>query len=291
MLAAIVDGTVGIVVANGLCTTALLTKGNTLGVGTAGAELTPRLLISIEPNGIPARAAPPAVAGDVDVDVDVGIDEEVTLLEPEPHIPDMPDVSGIPGVVDIPDVADIPDNVDGKPVEIDPDDMDVDVLPVVAAVAGVAVPAAVPPPSKLAVDPNIPDSEVPPVEHAVATAPLVGIAMVPVTPPVGVGLTPGDEISVEPSGIPTGEAAEGTEMPSGEVAPIISAGAVVSSTCAMAALPTRSAGRTAAINTNLIGILRLKAVPVRRAPASIGFATILPSARLSDIGQSLVGSP
>jgi hypothetical protein len=289
VLAAIVDGTVGIVGANGLGTTAPLTMGNTLGVGTAGAELTPRLLISIEPNGIPVRAAPPAVAGDVDVDV--GIDEEVTLLEPEPHIPDMPDVSGIPGVVDIPDVADIPDNVDGKPVEIDPDDIDVDMLPVVVAVAGAAVPAAVPPPSKLAVDPNIPDSEVPMVEHAVATAPLVGIAMVPVTPPVGVGLTPSDEISVESSGIPAGEAAEGTEMPSGEVAPIVSAGAVMSSTCAMAALPTRSAGRNAAINTNLISILRLKPVPVRRAPASIGFATISLGARLSDIGQSLVGSP
>src|SRR5260370_32761891 len=32
--------------------------GNTPVVGTAGAELTPRLLISIEPNGIPVRAAP-----------------------------------------------------------------------------------------------------------------------------------------------------------------------------------------------------------------------------------------
>jgi hypothetical protein len=115
-------------------------------VGTGGAELTPRLLISVEPNGIPVGAAPPGVVGDVDV----GVDDEARLLEPDPHIPDVPDVSSIP--IDIPDVADIPDNVDGKPVDIDPDDIDVevpdiDVVPDVAAVAGAAVPAAVPPPS------------------------------------------------------------------------------------------------------------------------------------------------
>src|SRR5258705_9908875 len=75
--------------------------GNTPVVGTAGAELTPRLLISIEPNGIPVRAAPPGVVGNVDVVV--GVDDEAMLLEPEPHIPDIPDVSSIPVDVDIPD--------------------------------------------------------------------------------------------------------------------------------------------------------------------------------------------
>src|SRR6202171_5962860 len=136
------DVTVGIVGTNG----AIPTVGNTLIVGTAAAELTPRLPISKDPNGIPVRAPPPGVVGDVDV----GVDDEATLLEPEPHIPDNPVVSSIPEVVDIPDVADVPD---------------IAVAPDVAAVAGVAAPTSVPPPSKLAVDPYIPDGEVHKVEH------------------------------------------------------------------------------------------------------------------------------
>jgi hypothetical protein len=102
------------------------TGGDTLIIGIAAAELTPRLPISMDPNGIPVRAAPPGVVGAV------GVDDEAMLAEPEPHIPDNPDVSIIPEVVDIPEVADIPDDVDI------PDD---------AAVAGVAVPIAIPPPS------------------------------------------------------------------------------------------------------------------------------------------------
>jgi hypothetical protein len=144
---AVVGEGVRIVGANELGPT-VPTMGNTPVVGTAGAELTPRLLISVEPNGIPTGAAPPGVVGDVDV----GVEDEAMLLEPEPHIPDRPEVSSIPDVVDSPDVPDIPDNVDGRPVDIDPDDMevdvpDIDVVPDVAAVAGAAVPAAVPPPS------------------------------------------------------------------------------------------------------------------------------------------------
>jgi hypothetical protein len=104
------------------------TGGETLIIGTAAAELTPRLPISKDPNGIPVRAAPPGVVGTVDV----GVDDEAMLAEPEPHIPDNPDVSIIPEVVDIPEVADIPDDVD---------------IPDEAAVAGVAVPIAIPPPS------------------------------------------------------------------------------------------------------------------------------------------------
>jgi hypothetical protein len=95
--------------------------GNTPTVGIAGAELTPRLPISMAPNGIPVRVPPPVVG-----DMDVGVDDEAMLLDPEPHIPDDPDVSSIPDVADIPDVA---------------------VLPAAAAVAGAEVPAAVPPPS------------------------------------------------------------------------------------------------------------------------------------------------
>jgi hypothetical protein len=112
------------------------TVGDTPVVGTNGAELTPRLLISIEPNGIPARAPPLGVVDDVDV----GFDDEATLLEPEPHIPDNPDVSSMPEDVDTPDVAEIVDDVD-----IPDDAMVLDVAPV----AGVAVPVAIaiPPPS------------------------------------------------------------------------------------------------------------------------------------------------
>jgi hypothetical protein len=217
---------VGIVGTNG----AVPRAGNTLIVGTAAAELTPRLPISIDPNGIPVRAPPPGVVGDVDV----GVDDEAILLEPEPHIPDNPDVSSVPEVADIPDVADVPDDID------------------VAAVAGVAVPTAVPPPSKLAVDPNIPDGEVPAVEHVV---PLLGIAIVPVEG-VGSGLTPGEAISVAPIGIPVGETAEPVAMPSGEVAPMVGVGLAIPLTCARAALQMRSAGSTAAINEILIGVLR-----------------------------------
>jgi hypothetical protein len=93
------------------------TVGDTVIVGTAAAELTPRLPISVDPNGIPVRAAPPGVVGDV------GVDDEAMLLEPEPHMPDNPEVSIIPEVAEIPDVADIPD------------------------VAAVAVPIVIPPPS------------------------------------------------------------------------------------------------------------------------------------------------
>jgi hypothetical protein len=226
------------------------TVGNTLIVGTAAAELTPRFPISIDPSGIPVRAPPPGVVGDVDV----GVDEEAMLLEPEPHIPDMPEVSSIPEVVDIPEVADIPEDVD---------------IPEAAAVAAAAVPTAIPPPSKLAVDPNIPDGEVPRVEHV---ALLPDIEVVPVT--MGPGLTPGEAISVEPSGMPVGETVEPVVMPSGEVAPMAGVGLAIPLTCAMAALQTTSARRTAAINETLTRILRL--------------ATISPGARLSDIGQSLI---
>jgi hypothetical protein len=201
-------------------------------------------------------------------DVDVGVDDEARLLEPEPHIPDIPEVSSIPEVVDIPDVADIPDEVD---------------IPDVAAVAGAADPAAMPPPSKLAVDPNIDDGEVPKVEHVV---PLLGIAMVPVT--VGAGLTPGDAISVEPRGMPVWDTAEPVPMPSGEVAPIVGVGLAMPLTCAVAALQTTSAGRIAAINEILTGVLRLQTASRRAAPMPVSLATIPLGAKLSDIGQSLV---
>jgi hypothetical protein len=208
------------------------TMGDTPNVGTAAAELTPRFPISMDPNGIPVRATPPGVVGVVDA---------VTLLEPEPHIPDMPEVCSMSEVVVVPDVAEIADDVD-SPGEV--------VIPDVAAVAGAAVPMAIPPPSKLAVDPNIEDGEVPKVEHVVL---LLGIAMVPVASE-GAGLTPGDAISVEPSGMPVGETGEPVvAIPSGDVAPRVGVGVAIPLTCAVAALQTKSAARIAAIDENLTG--------------------------------------
>jgi hypothetical protein len=263
-VAVLTGETTGIVGTNELGPT-VPTMGNTPVVGTAGAELTPRLLISIEPNGIPVRAAPPGVVGNVDV----GVDDDAMLLEPEPHIPDIPDVSSIPEDVDIPDVAETTGDIDVADVGVVPDEA---VVPVVAAVAGAAVPAAVPPPSKLAVDPNIPEDEVPTVEHVVpllVIAPPVGIAIVPVTPPVGAGLTPSDVISVESSGIPVSPT---VPIPSGEVTPSEGVAVSGSSTWANAALHPKADSKSATITDCLIVssqiqmARRLRRRPDRAAP-------------------------
>jgi hypothetical protein len=103
--------------------------GDGLGAGTAVAELTPRLLISVESSGIPARVL--LVADDVEVGADA-----VTLLEPEPHIPDNPAVVAIPEVIDNPEVADIP--AVGLVVDV--------AVAIVDAVAGVTAPLSVTPP-------------------------------------------------------------------------------------------------------------------------------------------------
>jgi hypothetical protein len=256
-----VDETVGEEVMVGSVGTGAIvaTVGATLTIGTAAAELTPRLPISVDPNGTPVRGTPPGVVGVVDV----GADDEAMLLDPEPHMPDNPEVSIIPEVVEIPDVAGIPDDVD------------------IPDVAAVAAPIVTPPPSKVAVDPNIPDGEVPMVEHAV---PLFGTETMPVAA-MGAGLTPGDAISVEPRGIPVGETAELVPIPSGEVAPMVGVGLAIPVTCAQATLQTNSAGMNAATNASLIGALRFPTALPRRAP--INLATITLGARLSNISQSL----
>jgi hypothetical protein len=257
----------------------VLTVGNTLGTGTAGVELTPRLLISKDPNGIPVRAPPPGVVGEVDV----GADDAARLLEPEPHIPDIPDVSSVPEDPEFIGSSDVNDVVDKVDVG------EIAVVPEFAAVVGAAAPGAMPPPSKLAVEPNISEGEAAVVEHAVLVG-AVGIVIVPVTP-VGSGLTPGEVISVEPSGIPVGEPAEPIATPSGEVAPIVGVGVTVppncAPTCAIAILLTRRAGSTAAISAGLIDPLRAPRPSMRRAPMSNSFATIPLGAKLSDIRQSL----
>jgi hypothetical protein len=188
------------------------TTGNTFGTGTAGVELTPRLLISNDPNGIPVRSTPPGTVGVIDA----GLDDAAMLFEPEPHIPDIPAVSSVPEDigVDIPEDADIPG---------------IAMVPGSTALAGVEAPTAVPPPSKLADDPNICDGGVATVGHAVLPV-VVGIVIVSVAP-AGTGLTPADVISVAPSGIPVPveTADEPIAMPSGVVAPIVGVGATVSS--------------------------------------------------------------
>jgi len=261
----------------------LPTVGDTPIVGTAAAELTPRLPISVEPIGIPVRAPPPGVVGEVDV----GADDAAMLLEPEPHIPDIPDVSSVPDDPEdtgISDVTDVVDDVDVPDVAVEPD---VAVVPELAAVAGAAVPADMPPPSKLAVDPNISEGEVAAVEHVVPLV-VVGMVIVPVMP-VGTGLTPGEVISVASNGIPVRETAEPVATPSGEVAPIVGVGVGIAPTCAMAALPTNSAGRTTAISKSLVDVFRLQTASPRRAPISTSFATGSLGVMLSDIDQSLTG--
>jgi hypothetical protein len=110
----------------------------------------------------------------------------------------------------------------------------------------------------VAVDPYLPVGKVPTDEHdvpLVVMAPLVGIAMVPVTP-VGSGLDPGVVISVDPSGIPVGP------IPSGEVAPsegIAESGSVSgSSTWANAGLAKSNGQAAATINKGLV-----KDLPIR----------------------------
>jgi hypothetical protein len=222
--------------------------GDTFGNGTAGVELTPGLAISNDPNGSPVRATPPGTVGVVDV----GLDDEAMLFAPEPHIPDIPDVSSTPAEPMVTGIADVTGVVD------DVDVPDIGAAPELAAVAGAAVPTDVPPPSKLAADPNICEGGVATVGHAVLAA-VVGIVIVPVTP-AGTGLTPREVISVESSGIPAGELAEPVATPSGEVGPIVGVGLTVPSncTCAIATLQTNSAGKAAPINENLIGVLRLQ---------------------------------
>jgi hypothetical protein len=129
----VVGKTVGIVGTAEIAPT-VPTMGNSLGTGTGGVELTPRLPISKDPNGIPVRAPPPGTVGDVEIGVEIGMDDEAMLLEPEPHIPDIPDVSSVPDDIGISIVTEV-------------DVPEFTVAPEFAAVAGAPLPDAVPPPS------------------------------------------------------------------------------------------------------------------------------------------------
>jgi hypothetical protein len=148
-------------------------------IGTAAAELTPRLPISVEPIGMPVRGTPPGAVGDI------GVDDAARLPEPAPHMLWVPDVSIRA------DVGGIPDDI-------------------AIVLCGVTVPTATPPPSKVAADPNIVDGAIPVVEHTV-------LPIMPVEGS-GAGLTPGDAISVAPNGMPVPPTGALGTMPSGEVA-------------------------------------------------------------------------
>ena len=166
-------------------------------VGTVAAEEMPRLPISVEPIGMPVRGTPPGVVGEV------GADEAAILPEPAPHMLWLPEVSIRADVGEIPD-----------------DDIAI-------VLCGVTVPTGMPPPSKVAADPNIVDGAVPTVEHTV-------LPMMPVEGN-GAGLTPGEVISVAPNGMPVPPTGALGTMPSGDVAE--SEGVGITAACCAKAWP------------------------------------------------------
>jgi hypothetical protein len=250
MPGAAVDVLTGAAVTTGAITGAAVLKelivGDTPSVGTSAPELTPRLLISVEPSGIPARAMPPGTVGEV------GVDEDATLLEPEPHIPDIPDVSRTPDGVDIPELCSMPELADRPDVAEGSIDRvgEAAVVPADMPVAGMELPGVIPPPSKLADEPNMPAEDVPNVAHGV---PLPGTAIVPVGL-IGAGLTPADMISVAPSGIPVPPTAVPLVTSRGEV--VLTDGVGMTTPCAIAMLLTRSIGSAAAITESFTDVLR-----------------------------------
>ena len=112
-----------------------------VGPGTAATELTPRLPISIDPSGIPARGMPPVVVGEV------GVDEAVMLFEPEPHIADIPAVSIAPEADMAAVLCVMPEVIDMPEVAGSADVLDMATSPAELAVAGVDVAIDNPPPS------------------------------------------------------------------------------------------------------------------------------------------------
>jgi hypothetical protein len=167
---------------------------------------------------------------------------------------------------------------DGEPIpvgdEADPAGPDTELLAMPAQVPD-AVPA-VPPPSKMAVEPDVPAADVatpddipavglPRPEHALPGTALKGDNG---DAPDVIGLTPGDASSVAPRGIPVGATAGAGPMPSGDVMPSGDEPGDVPSppTCAAAGPQPKSAVTTAAINKRAITVSPYSAFGARRVP-------------------------
>jgi hypothetical protein len=143
---AVLTGVIGTVVGVVMPGPAVLTNGDTFGAGNVAQELTPRLAISQEPSGSPVLGLPPGVVGVVDVGVDGDMGGP---LDPGPHIPATPTVP-IVEAVDIPVTGSIPGSVgatDGAGIPAICVLLEVAVVLVDAAVAVMADPIAIPPPS------------------------------------------------------------------------------------------------------------------------------------------------
>lgn len=211
-----------------------------LGPARVVGGLTPGLLIWNELRGIPARAAPPAVSGVVDVAV------EAVVVLPLPH-PDVPDP-----------ITEVPTSV-GAPAVTAPIDVPVvaaAMVPIEVPVDPGVVPVVSPPPSKTEVVElvsGVVGADV--IEHgdALVTMPdmpavFVLAMLVPFAVPYApepIGLTPGVVISVEPSGSPVG-ATVPPVIPRGEVASRL--GTVVVSICANALFQPSNTGIVSASN-------------------------------------------
>jgi hypothetical protein len=107
------------------------------------------------------------------------------------------------------------------------------------------------------VDPYIPDGKTPAVEHVVpplVIAPVLGIAIVPVTLVVAAGLTPSDVSSVASSGIPVAPTDPSGPIPSGVVAPSEGVAVSGSSIWANAGLQHNNGKPTATIQMCLIEV-------------------------------------
>jgi hypothetical protein len=210
----------------------VLAVGATASVGTAAAELIPRLPISVEPIGMPVRGTPPGVTADV------GVDDAARLLEPAPHMLCVPDVSIRADVGGMPD--------DGMADVVDISGIDI-------VLCDGTVPIAMPPPSKAAADPNIVEGAVPMVEHAVPA----------MFDEIGIGLTPPDEISVAPNGIPVPPTGALGAMPSGEVAE--SDGVGITAACCAKAWPHSRAEAAVIIRKRFMAFLQCRLGSVRQS--------------------------
>jgi hypothetical protein len=113
-------------------------------------------------------------------------------------------------------------------------------------------------------EPYVVDGAVPAVLHAVA-APAAGAT-------VGNGLTPGEVISLAPSGTPVPPTPLRSPVPGGKVAPTVVVGAAIPATCAIAALLAKN-GAQAVMSEIFICISDLSRCAGKRCRARACMAT------------------